>query len=67
MNDQIALKNLQSLNDILDAEKLYYEKLSYYATQIQDTKLKNLVEKFQESAKSHYYKVYDYLKSHQKS
>jgi len=67
MNDQIAVKNLQSLNDVLDAEKLYYEKLSYYATVISDPELKKLTEKFQQSAKSRYYKVYDYLKSHQKS
>lgn len=67
MNEQIALKNLQSLDNILDAEKLHYEKLVYYSSLVRDENLKNLISDLQNASKTHYDKVYKYLKSHQKS
>ncbi len=67
MTNQIALKNLQGLNDVLDAEKLNYEKLTIYASNVKDQNLKTLVTNLQEATKTRYTTVYNYLKSHQKS
>ena len=62
--NQIAVKNLQSLNDILGAEKLNYEKLDTYISIVQDQALKNLLSRLKEASKAHYGAVYNYLKSH---
>lgn len=62
---QIATKNLQSLNDILGAEKLNYEKLNYYLDIAKDVALKNLLTKVRDASKANYGTVYNYLKSHQ--
>ncbi len=64
--NQIAVKNLQSLNDILGAEKLHYEKLDSYIGIVKDPALKNLLSEMKEATKAHYGTVYNYLKSHQK-
>lgn len=65
MANQIAVKNLQGLNDILDAEKLNYEKLEIYKTIAKSESLKQLISSLIESSKAHYGAVYNYLKSHQ--
>lgn len=67
MSSQIALKNLQGLNDVLDAEKLCYEKLCVYHSLAKDANLKKLIATMQQSTKTHYDTVYNYLKSHQQS
>ncbi len=61
---QMAVKNLQGLNDILDAEKLNYQKYCSYLPQIQDSELKNLVSDLISSTQEHYNTVFKYLKSH---
>lgn len=63
--NQIAVKNLQSLSDILGAEKLNYEKLDSYVSIAKDPALKTLLEDLKTSSKAHYGAVYNYLKSHQ--
>lgn len=63
--EQIAIKNLQYLNDILGAEKLNYEKLGYYSDMAKDPALKNLLNGLLDTSKSNYGTVYNYLKSHQ--
>jgi len=62
---QIAVKNLLSLNDILGAEKLCYEKLEAYIEQAKDKELIALLTDLKQSAQAHYGAVYNYLKSHQ--
>lgn len=63
--NQIAVKNLQSLNDILGAEKLNFEKLETYISIAKDPALKTLLSEMKEACKAHYGAVYNYLKSHQ--
>jgi hypothetical protein len=65
MDGQIAVKNLQSINDILDAEKLHYEKLSVYSSLVKDSNLKKLITKLQNASQTRFDTVYEYLKSHQ--
>ena len=64
--NQIAVKNLQSLNDILGAEKLLYEKLDSYLSIVKDPSLKTLLSDLKEASEAHYGAVYNYLKSHKK-
>lgn len=63
--NQIAVKNLQSLKDILDAEKINYAKLDSYISIVKDSALKTLLTNLKEATKAHYGAVYNYLKSHQ--
>ena len=63
--NQIAVKNLQSLKDILDAEKINYAKLDSYISIVKDSGLKTLLTNLKEATKAHYGAVYNYLKSHQ--
>ncbi len=63
--NQIAVKNLQCLKDILDAEKINYEKLESYLSIVKDPALKTLLTNLKEASKAHYGAVYNYLKSHQ--
>jgi spore coat protein CotF len=63
--NQIAVKNLQSLIDILGAEKLNYEKLDTYIGIVKDPALRTLLTNLKEAGKAHYGAVYNYLKSHQ--
>lgn len=62
---EIAVKNLQALNDILGAEKLNYKKLESYKDQVKDASLKNLIVSLCDSHCKHYQTVYSYLKSHE--
>lgn len=64
-NQQVAVKNLLSINDILGAEKLYYEKLDTYIGMVKDPALKTMLSDFKKGSESHYNAVYNYLKSHQ--
>jgi hypothetical protein len=63
--NQIAVKNLQGLNDILGAERLCYEKLDTYISIAKDAELKTLLSDLKEASKARYGAVYNYLKSHQ--
>jgi len=63
--NQIAVKNLQGLKDILDAEKINYAKLDSYISIVKDSALKTLLTNLKEATKAHYGAVYNYLKSHQ--
>ncbi len=65
MSKQIAIKNLQGLNDILDAEKLTCKKIDAYMSIAKDEALINLLSSLQTASKAHYGAVYNYLKSHQ--
>lgn len=64
-NQQVAIKNLLSLDDILGAEKLCYEKLDTYVGIAKDEELKGLLANLKQACASHYGAVYNYLKSHQ--
>ena len=64
-SNQVAVKNLQGLNDILGAEKLCYEKLDTYIGIAKDQELKTLLSSLKEASKAHYGAVYNYLRSHQ--
>lgn len=64
-NQQVATKNLFSLDDILGAEKLCYEKLTTYEEQAKDKELKDMLANLKQACASHYGAVYNYLKSHQ--
>ncbi len=65
MTQQMAVKNLQGINDILDAEQLHYEKLETYLSLTQNEELKKLIKDLKESSKQNFNSVYSYLKSHQ--
>jgi histidyl-tRNA synthetase len=65
MTQQMAVKNLQGINDILDAEQLHYEKLETYASLAQGEQLKELIKDLKESSRQNFNSVYSYLKSHQ--
>lgn len=64
MTGQIAVKNLQGLNEILGAEKLICEKLETYLEVVKDSNLKTLLSNLKEAGKARYGAVYNYLKSH---
>ncbi|MDD3946986.1 MAG: hypothetical protein PHI19_04015 [Clostridia bacterium] len=64
-SQQVAVKNLLSIDDILGAEKLCYEKLDTYIGIAKDQELKTLLANLKQATQSHYGAVYNYLKSHQ--